>query len=409
MANLGNTTRPAYVYDAETDTWVPVGVGAHSHDYTSQFIGKTLVDAKGDIVTASASDTPAILSKGADGTVLVADSTTSTGLAWQPYGAQVVAGKNKIINGDFSVWQRGSSFTSPSDNGFTADRWRQNGDGTKGTRIWSRQAFTPGEISGYESQYYMRFQQSVAGSGATYQNILIQPIEDVRTLAGKTVTVSFWAKADTSGRTIAPIAYRFYGTGSPSSAEGINPSPITLTTSWQRYSSTFFIPSLAGKTISSSDHNLQIILAPTFNIVQTIDIWGIQLEEGPIATPFTTATGTIHGELAACQRYYYRINAEHTYGILCSVGFANTTSQWYGRAQHPIPMRIAPSSMEYGGTFRLTDGPAGYTTSVVSLSGVSNKYYTEIAASSSGMTQYRIVYLQGSNDANSYIAFNAEL
>jgi hypothetical protein len=82
MANLGNTTRPAYVYDAETDTWLPIGVGAHSHDYTSQFIGKTLVDAKGDIVTASASDTPAILSKGADGTVLVADSTASTGLRW---------------------------------------------------------------------------------------------------------------------------------------------------------------------------------------------------------------------------------------------------------------------------------------------------------------------------------------
>ena len=115
MSNLGNTTRPAYVYDAETDTWLPIGVGAHTHDYTTQFIGKTLVDAKGDIVTASASDTPAILSKGADGTILVADSSTSTGLAWQPYGAIQVAGKNKFINGDFSIWQRGTSFTNPGE------------------------------------------------------------------------------------------------------------------------------------------------------------------------------------------------------------------------------------------------------------------------------------------------------
>jgi hypothetical protein len=40
---------------------------------------------------------------------------------------------------------------------------------------------------------------------------------------------------------------------------------------------------------------------------ETIDFWGIQVEAGSTATAFQTATGTIQGELAACQRYYYRI------------------------------------------------------------------------------------------------------
>lgn len=404
MPTLGNTPRPAYVYDTETDTWVPVGVGAHTHSD----IPNTLVDAKGDLITATADNVPARLAKGADGTVLVSDSTTSTGLAWQPYGAIQVAGKNKILNGDFSIWQRGTSFTNPIDNAFFADRWRQNGDGTKGTRIWSRQAFTPGEISGNESQYYMRFQQSVAGSGATYQNILIQPIEDVRTLAGKTVTISFWAKADTTGRTLAPIVYRFYGTGSPSSAEGINPAPVTLTTSWQRYSITLFIPSLSGKTISSSDHCLQIILSPTFNIAQTIDVWGIQIEEGPIATPFTTATGTIQGELAACQRYYYKIgpsDGSSSSFMYSPLGMANATTQVIVTFPFPQIMRVKPTSIEYTNP-RVSDG-ANVSTATSLVLGDASSSLGSVNVNGSGFTIFRNYWMM--NNSNSSLAFNAEL
>jgi hypothetical protein len=78
MPTLGNTPRPAYVYDTETDTWVPVGVGAHTHSD----IPNTLVDAKGDLITATADNVPARLAKGADGTILFSDSSTLTGLKW---------------------------------------------------------------------------------------------------------------------------------------------------------------------------------------------------------------------------------------------------------------------------------------------------------------------------------------
>ena len=45
-------------------------------------IQPTIVDAKGDIIAATAADTPARLAVGANDTVLTADSTTATGLKW---------------------------------------------------------------------------------------------------------------------------------------------------------------------------------------------------------------------------------------------------------------------------------------------------------------------------------------
>ena len=90
MPTVGTTSKPAYVYDAGSDTWIPIGPGEHSHSY----IPNTLVDAKGDILTATAADTPTILTVGANDTVLTADSSTATGLKW----AAVAAGGMDLLS-----------------------------------------------------------------------------------------------------------------------------------------------------------------------------------------------------------------------------------------------------------------------------------------------------------------------
>ena len=214
------------------------------------------------------------------------------------------AGKNKVINGDFSIWQRGTSFNPVGDvEMYTTDRFYAQRNGTGATVTVSQQTFTPGTapVAGYEGTFFYRYAQTVAGTGGNYNNLCSQRIEDVRTFAGQTVTVSFWAKADTT-RSLSVTVGQEFGTGG-SSGVYVTAGTFTLTTSWVRYTGTVTLAGMVGRTIGSGNR-LGVFIGGASNLVQTIDIWGVQLEAGSIATAFQTATGTIQGELAACQRYY---------------------------------------------------------------------------------------------------------
>ena len=71
---LGGTTGQVLVKSSATD-----------HDFawaTSPGISSTIFDAKGDLLSATANDTPARLAVGTNGQVLTADSAESTGLKW---------------------------------------------------------------------------------------------------------------------------------------------------------------------------------------------------------------------------------------------------------------------------------------------------------------------------------------
>jgi hypothetical protein len=78
MATISNTPRPGYVYDSADAVWYPIGTGTHSHNE----IPTTIVDAKGDLIAATAADTVSRLAVGANDTVLTADSTQATGMKW---------------------------------------------------------------------------------------------------------------------------------------------------------------------------------------------------------------------------------------------------------------------------------------------------------------------------------------
>jgi hypothetical protein len=85
MATISNTPRPGYVWDSTDDVWYPIGTGPHTHaDYiaSGSAINPNVVDAKGDIIAATAADTVARLAVGANDTVLTADSSEATGLKW---------------------------------------------------------------------------------------------------------------------------------------------------------------------------------------------------------------------------------------------------------------------------------------------------------------------------------------
>lgn len=219
--------------------------------------------------------------------------------------------KNKIINGNFDIWQRGDSFNGIV---YGPDRWFLVHAGS--SKVASKQAFTLGQtdVPGNPSYFLRHVVTSVAGV-ANY-TMLQNRIESVATLAGKKVTLSFYAKAD-SNKNIAVDFGQVFGTGgTPStSVYGIGSQLVALTTSWKKYIITVDIPSIVGKILGTNLNDfLQLnfwfdagsdFASRTANLGQqsgTFDIAQVQLEEGEIATPFEERH--IADELALCQRYY---------------------------------------------------------------------------------------------------------
>jgi len=354
-------------------------------------IQNSIVDAKGDIVAASANDTPARLAVGNNGETLVADSSTSTGLR---YTGLFGANKNKIINGDFSINQRAfSSTTTHTAYGF--DRWAIAY--SSGTATYSTQAFTPGAapVAGYEGTNFARVvTASQSGTGAFAY--LRQPIEDVRSFAGQTITVSFWAKASTGTPLVGISVEQGFGSGG-SSLVTTATTPVTISASWARYSVTIAIPSVSGKTIGAgSSLTLGLMTSAGTSVsgagypavgVQnvTIDFWGIQAEAGSIATPFQTATGTIQGELAACQRYCIVYSGDNTIG---NAPASSTTAVPRIPIATPATLRTTPT-MTISGTLQTFDGVTA--TNVTSLGTIyaSQNIVQVLANVASGLTQYR--------------------
>lgn len=271
-----------------------------------------------------------------------------------------VAGKNRIINGDFSINQR--AFTSTTGQGvFTFDRFKTARGG--GTITYSAQTFTLGTapVSGYESTNFLRIDSTGQSASSNYTSIL-QPIESVKTFAGQTVTISFWAKAASGTPKIGVAPEQRFGSGGSPSADLVTSfGDKTISTSWARYSFTGTIPSISGKTLGTAGDDKLIVAIYTsvgsgltdYPVgvglqTATIDIWGVQIEAGSVATAFQTATGTIQGELAACQRYYFKVGGEIANQMTLRQGGYFDANYISFYCPYPVPMRTAPSITAVG-------------------------------------------------------------
>jgi hypothetical protein len=343
----------------------------------------------------------------ANGDVYSASDVNDTNGTINLLGASVAyaAGKNKIINGDFGVWQRGTSFTVTTTKTYTADRWTSEFSGTGATRTVSRQTFTPGTapVAGYEGQFYLSYNRSVAGTSPG--DYLTYRVEDVRAFAGQTATISFWAKANASMSLSDITFYQEFGSGG-SGTTTTTTSAKTITTSWARYTTTVSVPSISGKTVGTSSALAIYFVLPSSGTF-TFDIWGVQLESGTTATTFQTATGTIQGELAACQRYYWRA----TLAADCIAGFqgaAYSTTAIYAIMNSKVTMRTTPTLLDYS-NIRITDAVTNYTITSLALWNLSTENAIGLLATgASGLTQYR-PYTLGVTASAGYVGISAEL
>ena len=308
-----------------------------------------------------------------------------------------VAGKNKIINGDFGIWQRGTSFTA---SGYTADRWYLSRNNT--TTV-SQQTFTPGTapVSGYEGTYFLRCART-SGSSDDY---LLQRVEDMRTFAGQTITISFWAKADTATTISQVYCACNPGSGGSGAPGGVgNFSGVAITTSWARYTVTTTMASSAGSTIGTSSFVEIVFKFAAAMGNRTVDIWGVQWETGSAATPFQTATGTIQGELAACQRYFQTVQF-----ISSAKGVSSTNVQ----AAFPclVHMRAAPSAAISGTVLITNDTSADYMQSSANITvNTSTTRGARVNMGNFSGLSSGSIYAMYNSDANSYhIQLSAEL
>ena len=282
--------------------------------------------------------------------------------------------KNCVLNSDTSIWQRGTSIASAASVVYSADRWALYRAALATGATVSRQVAA---LTGF--QYSMRIARD-SGNTNTEQIVAFQALESAQSipLAGKTVTFSFWAKAganlSSTGSVLAatlatgtgtdqsPNTFRFGGW--TSQATPLNVSPV-ITTTWARYSGTVTL----GSSITQIGLALGFVPTGTAGANDWVEVTGIQLEIGSQVSPFTTATGTLQGELAACQRYCYKATNDATDKTIASGGYYASTV-FLGAINFPVTMRTVPtativnaasywalyanSAVDYGDTLAMT-------------------------------------------------------
>lgn len=314
------------------------------------------------------------------------------------------AGRNKIINADFGIWQRGTSSTTLDS--YLADRWRNYWDGT-GTFTITQQSFTAGTapVTGYEGTYFQRIALNSAGSSTYFQTF--QRVENVRTFAGQTFTLSFWAKANAS-KSLNYYVEQNFGSGGSATITATSGTQ-SLTTSWQRFSITYTMPSVSGKTIGTSSF-LQLTFRDTnVSAGSYFDIWGVQFENGSTASPFQTASGSIAGELALCQRYYWRTSAGTNLYAAQGFGSFSSVTDFIAQVYNPVAMRAVPTSVDFS-ALATNDNVTITAVSTVTLNNPSTTASNvNITIASAAGLQFRPARLVTNNSTSGYIGFSAEL
>lgn len=257
---------------------------------------------------------------------------------------------DRIINGDFSVWQRGTSTTA---NYYGADRWVNGNEG--GTVTQTRQAHTIGNRLGANTpQFYLR--QTVVGQSLpAHFAVTQQRLEGVRSFAGETVTVLGWARRDIgSGNMVVELSQSFGTGGSPSPLVSISPQLVTLQGSglWTRFAATFVLPGIAGRTLGTNgDDALSVNFWLSAGAdradrvggligLQTVgvDLWGVHILRGTYAAADAGNYVARPAEetLAACERFYET-------GSIAITGNYNSGAGYFVRQNLRTTKRAAPT------------------------------------------------------------------
>jgi hypothetical protein len=361
--------------------------------------------AKGDLFGYST--TQARVAVGANGETLVADSSTSTGLRYQ-----APVNVNPILNSSFQVWQRGTSMAiTTTGSGYTADRWlgyRSVAGSTISRQVTNDTTNLP------FIQYCARVQRD-SGNTSTAAITIYNPFESINSIpyAGKTVTFSYYARAGanysptSSGLGVSLVT----GTGTDQNPFSYTGSAIpisatsTLTTTWQRFTHTATLAATATELYAAFSSTP----TGTAGANDWFEVTGVQLEVGSVATPFKTYAGTIQGELAACQRYFQRLDSSNDASVDFSNGTVLTSSLFRGVIHLRTTMRTAPSTaFSAANLFQITSSTNITAASIILSTAAPNQVCLACDLLSGGTAGFAGI-LRANSSTAAFINLSAEL
>ena len=266
----------------------------------------------------------------ANGDVFSADDINSTNGTINLLGSSVAysAGKNVLINGSMSFWQRG---TTSSGNAYLADRWYSALISGTGTFAQESTVVPTGSV------YSQKFTVTAIAQPALYQ--AVETINAIR-YAGQTMTVSAKVAASTSVGFTADVQY---STSTDNGVTGTWTSITATSGGTATATSTTFVSISGVYAIPSTAKSLRVRLFTTSTIAIGVVVYfgQIQLEQGATATAFQMSTATAATELAACQRYFYRIGGVTGYNTFGGAYIVSSTKV-AGAVPFPVVMRTTP-------------------------------------------------------------------
>ena len=325
---------------------------------------------------------------------------------------QYMPPRNPVLNSAFNVWQRGTSIAvSASSVAYTTDRWMLSTGASQASTV-SRQA-TSDTTNLPNIQYCARVQRN-SGQTGTAALQFAQSFESINAIpfAGKTVTLSFYARAganfSAASSQMGIILYSGTGTdqnllngGYTGAAQPINQNP-TLTTTWQRFSYSGTIATTATELAI----NAYFVPVGTASTNDYFEITGVQIELGSVANTYMPNQPTYQGELAACQRYYFRYASSQYLGV----GHLQSTTAADFYIKTPVTMRTAPTYAAASGTNYFQVGSAAATTS---YSTIGNFYSSQTDGVLGRITVSGFTAGQGCavvmNNASAWVEGSAEL
>lgn len=281
--------------------------------------------------------------------------------------ANNVSNPNLLINGDFKVNQRGQKqYTGMS--GYTVDRWKNSGTYVD---VNQDETITVSHFGGW--------------------NYCYQPVEDFKSLRGKTVTLSVKIKniSYTSGKPVISIND---GVSSTNSAQIFE-------------AGTFFVTKTISTDATKLDcrlllNNTAMASGEISDIVATIE-WA-KLEVGE--TPTTFVPRLYAEELALCQRFYWKNNqGNNTYNPI-GVGFCTNDSRVDLNIALPQQLRTKPTII-YSNLYFYKTSAISITSIVVSRI---NANYVTINCTAKGLTLGDTGLIRHGNEVD-YVELDAEI